>query len=42
MDELVNLIVGASLEETIARVVVFLAIAEFIGGIFSLIGKIKG
>lgn len=42
MNELANLLLGSSLEETICRVCVFLAIAEFIGAIFKLIGNMKG
>lgn len=42
MNELVNLLIGSSVEETAIRIVVFLAIAEFIGALFGLIGKMKG
>lgn len=42
MDELVNLLLGSTLEETIVSVCVFLAVAEFIGAIFKLIGNMKG
>lgn len=42
MEELVTLLVGESLEETIIRVVVFLAVIEFIGGIFHIVGNMKG
>lgn len=41
MDSLVSLILADTLEETIVRVVVFLAICEFIGFIFYLIGRVK-
>lgn len=42
MNELVNLLMGQDVIETVVRIVIFLAIAEFIGGIFALIGHIKG
>lgn len=42
MNDLVNLLLGETLEETIVRIVIFLAIGEFISGIFTLIGKMKG
>lgn len=42
MNELTSMLLGDTLEETIIRVVVFLAIAEFIGAIFNLIGHMKG
>lgn len=42
MNDLVSMLQGETLEETVVRVVVFLAIGEFIGAIFSLIGKMKG
>lgn len=42
MQDLVNLLTGESLEETIVRIVIFLAIGEFIAAIFQLIGKMKG
>lgn len=42
MNELVNLLMGEDVLETMVRVIIFLAIAEFIGGIFALIGHMKG
>lgn len=42
MNELVNLLMGADVIETMVRVIIFLAIAEFIGGLFALIGHMKG
>ena len=42
MNELVNLLMGSTVEETIVRVCIFLAIGEFISGIFGIIGKMKG
>lgn len=41
MNELVNLLLGNSLEETIVRVCIFLAIGEFIGAIFGTIGNMR-
>lgn len=41
MDQLVNLLIGSSLEETIVRVCIFLAIGEFIGAIFGTIGNMR-
>lgn len=42
MNELVNLITGSSFEETCARIVILLAVFEFIGSIFGTIGRMKG
>lgn len=42
MNDLVNLLIGQDVIETMVRVIIFLAIAEFIGGIFALIGHMKG
>lgn len=42
MNELVALLTGESVIDTLVRIIIFLAIAEFIGGIFALIGHIKG
>ena len=42
MNELINLLIGEDVIETLVRIIIFLAIAEFIGGIFALIGHIKG
>lgn len=42
MNDLVNLLLADTLEETMVRIVIFLAIGEFIGGIFQLIGRMKG
>lgn len=41
MNELVNMLLGSSLEETIVRVCIFLAIGEFIGAIFGTIGNMR-
>lgn len=42
MNELISLLTGESVIDTLVRIIIFLAIAEFIGGIFALIGHIKG
>lgn len=42
MNELVNLLMGSSFDETCVRIVVILAIFEFIGAIFGTIGRMKG
>ena len=44
MDNLITFIIGnsSSFQETIVRIIVFLIIVEFIGGLFALIGKMKG
>lgn len=42
MNDLVNLLIGSDVIETLVRCIIFLAIAEFIGGIFALIGHMKG
>ena len=42
MNELVNMLMGATIEETLVRVIIFLAIVEFIGGLFGIIGRLKG
>lgn len=42
MDQLISILLGNNLEETLCRIVVFLAIGEFIGAIFKLIGNMKG
>lgn len=42
MNELIALLTGESVIDTLVRIIIFLAIAEFIGALFSLIGHIKG
>lgn len=42
MNELVNLLLADTIEETLVRIIIFFGIVEFIGGIFALIGHIKG
>ena len=42
MNELVTLLTGETIEETLIRIIIFIGIVEFIGGMFALIGKIKG
>lgn len=42
MNELVNLVIGQSFDETCVRIVILLAIFQFIGAIFGTIGRMKG
>ena len=39
MNDLVNMIIGSSFDETCVRIVIILAIFEFIGAIFGTIGR---
>ena len=41
MNDLLYILLGSTLEETICRVVIFLAIGEFIGAIFGTIGNMR-